>query len=188
MPKSIRGLLVFRLINEISKNRFPWVFLILISIGLEACGIYFQYYLRFDPCVYCIYERVFILGFFFSGLIGALIPNLAVVRFLALCLSLASSIAGIITGIDHFKSVNSTGFGAACKLTVDFPEYLPLDSWMPWFFSPRGNCDKLPWDFLGLDIPSWIIIIFAIGVLGSVLGILSLLAKKKEPDYLKYYR
>ncbi len=43
---------------------------------------------------------------------------------------------------------------------VRFPEWLPLDKWVPQVFVASGDCAERQWDFLGLEMPQWLLGIF----------------------------
>ena len=77
---------MLQLFKSICASRFCWFLLFLSGIALEACGLYFQYELHLNPCVNCVYERAYFLGFVVAGFIGAMAANYVIVRFpLVLC-------------------------------------------------------------------------------------------------------
>ncbi len=45
-------------------------------------------------------------------------------------------------------------------LSFSFPEWLPLDKWVPQVFVASGDCAERQWDFLGLEMPQWLLGIF----------------------------
>ena len=71
------------LIQSLTRHRLVWILLFLLGVVLEGCGLYFQYGLRMDPCVYCVYERAFYMSFIIAGLVGFLYPNFFLFRQLA---------------------------------------------------------------------------------------------------------
>lgn len=178
---------LFRLIQSLARARFSWVMLLLLGIVLEACGLFFQYELRLDPCVNCVYERAFFLSFIVAGFIGFLSPRLFLVRNLANLIFMFGSIGGLIVGFDHMTSVYQTGLGGTCQLKAHFPSFLPLDQWVPWMFSPTASCSQLDWSLLGFSMPEWIVFTFSCGVFVSVCFLLSEFVKRKRRDYLNDY-
>lgn len=176
------------LIQSISNARWCWIALLLLGVILEGCGLYFQYGLRLDPCVNCVYERAFYLTFILAGLIGMLAPQLFITRVPAILIFLAGSIGGLVTAFDHMAEYTATGFGASCALKADFPDFLPLDTLLPWMFKPTASCGPLDWSLLGLNMPEWIFISFACGAVVSLFFLLAEFFKKKRRDYMRYYR
>ena len=81
-------------VQSLSSSRLSWVALLILGIVLECCGLYFQYGLRLDPCVNCVYERAFYLSFILAGLIGFLSPSFILTRLLAILIFLAGIISG----------------------------------------------------------------------------------------------
>lgn len=171
-----------RLMKNLSKTRFAWGLLVLVGLVLEGCGLYFQYGLGLNPCVYCVYERALFLTFIFAGLVGLLGPKNGLFRNLANLIFLGGSIGGIMVTIDHMHSVYATGLGASCPLFPKFPDFIKLDEWFPQMFSPTATCGKLDWSLLGLDMPTWIMAAFVVGAIVSALFLLTQLIRDRRRD------
>ncbi|MDO5351835.1 MAG: disulfide bond formation protein DsbB [Succinatimonas sp.] len=181
---------MLRFIKEFSRTRFCWLLLILLGISLEGAGLYFQYGLHLDPCVNCVYERAWFLGFILAGLIGFLTAPFWFFRLIAVFVFLFSSLGGFFTAVEHYDSTqaNTNIFASTCKLNASFPDFLKLDEWLPWMFKPSGSCGPLDWSFLSLSMPQWLIIIYVCGVLSSILILLSFLVKSQRYSrYDRYY-
>lgn len=176
------------LLQSFSKSRTCWVLLILTGLFLEGSALYFQYYLRMDPCVNCIYERVAVATFIIAGIIGFLLPQFFITRLVAILFMLCGAVFGLQTSIEHYNSVNATGLGAKCQITTNFPDYLPLDELLPWMFKSNGQCVPLDWSFVGLSMPEWLIIIFICGCAASGLLLFSQFIKRNHKDYISLYR
>ena len=181
---------MFQIIKLICASRFFWFLLLVAGIAFEGCGLYFQYNLHLDPCVNCVYERAYILGFVVAGFVGAIASNFLVVRFLCSLGFLASSIGGLLVTFEHYQAYNSTSiFGSTCKLKTEFPDFLPLDEIAPFMFKAVGICsDKLDWEFLGQSMPFWILIIFGASTLVALLLFLSIFVKKKYKSHSDFYK
>lgn len=180
---------MLNLIRMFTASRSCWVLLFLFAAAMEGCGLYFQYGLRLDPCVECVYERAFLLGFVLAALIGFLAPGSAFMRFTASLVLFLSSGFGLKTALEHnsFSVSSSQAFGKVCKLTADFPSFLKLDEWLPWMFKPTGSCGPLPWEFLGLSMPQWLVTIFGCGLIAAVVMLISQFSKKRK-NYSELYR
>lgn len=179
---------MIHLIQSISNSRWCWIALLLTGVVLEACGLYFQYGLRLDPCVNCVYERAFYLTFIAAGLIGMISPQLRFTRFLAILIFLAGSAGGLMTAFNHLADYAATGFGSSCALRANFPDFLPLDSLLPWMFQPTAACGPLDWSLMGLNMPQWIAISFGCGLAVALLFLLAEFFRRKRRDYRRYYR
>ena len=181
---------MLQLFKSICASRFCWFLLFLSGIALEACGLYFQYELHLNPCVNCVYERAYFLGFVVSGFIGAMAANYLIVRFLCVAGFLASAIGGLLVTWEHYRAYTSTSlFGNNCKLGAQFPDFLPLDTIAPWMFKPLGLCsDKLDWELLGQSMPFWILIAFASATVIAFLMLISFFVKKKTGNFDRLYK
>ncbi|NCB59990.1 MAG: disulfide bond formation protein B, partial [Gammaproteobacteria bacterium] len=65
-----------------------------------------------------------------------------------------------------------------CDLFVTFPQWLPLNQWMPWFFNGTGDCSEIQWQFLTWTMPQWLIVAFGIYVACSFIIISGNLIKR----------
>ena len=64
-------------------TRILWVLLFLGFIFYESCGLYFQYWLKLNPCIECVYERACFMFFGVAALIGVIIPRIMIMRLAA---------------------------------------------------------------------------------------------------------
>ena len=68
------------------------------------------------------------------------------------------------------------------RANPDFPEWLPLDKWVPQVFVASGDCAERQWDFLGLEMPQWLLGIFIAYLIVAVLVVISQPFKAKKRD------
>jgi disulfide bond formation protein DsbB len=158
----------------ITQFRLPWLLLAVSALLLEGAALYFQYGLELDPCVLCIYQRVAVMGILIAALVGLSAPSSSIARWIGYigwgaaagwCLYLALELSGLQLGFMQ----PSLG----CDVNAKFPAWLKLDQWLPAMFQPTGYCGDIQWQFLGLSMPMWMIIIMVLNfvVLGVVLFI-----------------
>jgi disulfide bond formation protein DsbB len=181
---------VLIIIKYLSETRFFWFLLLLTGLVLEGCGLYFQYNMNLPPCVNCVYERAYMLGFIVCGFVGSIGAGFLLIRLLCSLGFLATSIGGILVSFEHYQAYTNTSLlGSTCKLTTSFPPFLPLDEIAPFMFKATGVCsDKLDWEFLGMNMPFWVLFIFAVSSLVSFLLLLSVFKKRPANNYEKLYR
>jgi disulfide bond formation protein DsbB len=156
----------------ISHRPQAWLLLALSALCLEATALYFQYGLALDPCVLCVYQRAAVLGLLLSALIGMSAPRLALVRWIAYTGWGASTLWALYLALK--LSGMQLGFIApslSCSVNAKFPAWLKLDQWLPAVFQPTGFCGDIQWQFLGLSMPQWMVIIMT----GYLLVLASLL-------------
>ncbi len=150
-----------------SLTRQPWLILLLSIIAFEVCAMYFQHVMLLAPCVMCIYERVAMLGMGLGAAIGLCAPKNPIIRWLGLVTWGYSSFRGWQLANEHvgyqFSDPNDI-FAAQCDIFVSFPDWAPLNKWVPWFFEATGDCSKIVWQFLDLSMPQWLEIICAVNV------------------------
>ncbi len=62
------------------------------------------------------------------------------------------------------------------------PNRLPLDKWLPQVFVASGDCSVRQWQFLSLEMPQWLVGIFAAYLLVAILVIVAQPFKAKKRD------
>ncbi len=60
------------------------------------------------------------------------------------------------------------------------PNRLPLDKWLPQVFVASGDCSVRQWQFLSLEMPQWLVGIFAAYLLVAILVIVAQPFKAKN--------
>ena len=48
----------------------------------------------------------------------------------------------------------------SCKMFMGFPEWIPLDTWLPQVFQPEGLCGEVVWTLLGQSMAVWSLALF----------------------------
>ncbi len=169
---------------ECSRGRSAWFLLMISALALDGIALFFQHGMGLQPCVMCIYERIAVLGIAFAGFLGWIAPRSAIIRWLAIVLWIYSGIAGLQLSWEHTMIQLYPSPFNTCDFFVNFPEWLPLNIWLPSVFEASGDCAVQQWVFLKLDMPQWLIGIFAVYLLISALVLLSQFIHRKQPRRL----
>ena len=149
-------------LQRFTQSRLAWGLLFISALVLEISALFFQYEMKLDPCVMCIYIRVAMLGLMIAGIIGLLAPKSLIARVLGLATWITSAVWGLKLALElNEMQVNPSPF-ATCSFFPEFPSFMPLDKWLPSVFSPTGMCSDLPWTFLSISMVQWMIGIFVI--------------------------
>lgn len=154
---------------QFSRNRLSWLLLLLVILALELCALYFQHVMMLAPCVMCIYERVAMFGIGIAAIIGMINPKNTLLRVVGLAGWLISSLKGLLLALEHVDYQFNPSPFKTCDIFVNFPDWAPLNQWAPWLFEAYGDCSKIVWQFLDLSMPQWLVIIFGISLVMSLL-------------------
>lgn len=172
-------------LNSCSKGRGAWFLLALSAIVLESIALYFQHVMLLKPCVLCIYERCALFGILGAALLGMISPKSTPLRYLALILWLYSAIEGVLLTWKHTMIQLYPSPANTCDIFVDFPSWLPLEKWLPSVFMANGDCAEKQWEFLSLEMPQWLLVIFAVYLVIVLLVILAQFFKPKRRFFSK---
>lgn len=161
-------------------QRWSWLLLCVSALSLEACALYFQYVLKLDPCIMCVYQRLAVFGLALAGLLPA-VSNNPINRIIAFICWGVAAIWGFILAQEHMGLIsNSNPFFASCEFVPNFPTWLQLHQWLPSIFAATGDCGDIDWSFVGLNMAEWMAIVFAIYSLLLVLVLGSRLIAKRR--------
>lgn len=168
-----------------SKQRWAWALLASSSLLLLLAALYFQYELLLAPCMLCVYARAALTGVLLAGLVGAMAPSSAEIRWFALIVLIASVSWGLFTSHEHVnvEAIVQAGGLYTCTLFPEFPFGIPLDSLLPQVYNPTGMCGEVAWSFLGFSMPEWTRVIFIIYALLCVFLVASQFKKVKYNPY-----
>lgn len=145
-------------LNAFSQTRLSWLLLFVFIVFFNACAYTFQHVMKLDPCVMCIYERVAMISIGLVAVFGSINPQFAMLRWLAILAWAATSYKGFSLALEHVSYQNN--IFATCS-PLRFPEWAPLNEWVPQFFEATGDCSDIVWQFVTLSMPQWLVIIFA---------------------------
>ena len=165
-------------LQGITRQRASWILLLASAVLLELGAMGFQHGLGLSPCVMCIYERIATMGLVAAALIALINPKQRVFRWLGILIWGYSAVRGFQLSLRHVDYlVNPSPFNT-CSVFPDFPVWLPLDSWAPWFFAAYADCAERQWSFLGWELPQWLVPIFALYLTTWLVILIANLAQK----------
>ena len=176
-----REMIMLRFLNQCSQGRGAWLLMAFTALALELTALWFQHVMLLKPCVLCIYERCALFGVLGAALIGAIAPKTPL-RYVAMVIWLYSAFRGVQLTYEHTMLQLYPSPFATCDFMVRFPEWLPLDKWVPQVFVASGDCAERQWDFLGMEMPQWLLGIFIAYLIVAVLVVISQPFKAKKRD------
>jgi disulfide bond formation protein DsbB len=138
-------------------------------LGFLACAallgyaLYVQYGIGLEPCPLCILQRVAVIAAGGIFLLAALHdPAERGARAYGLLIDLAA-VAGILVAARHMWIIaQPPGTVAECGASLDYMmDVLPLHEALAKVLAGSGECAKIDWQFLGLNMPTWVLIALA---------------------------
>lgn len=167
-------------LSTLPTQRWPWLLLLISTLGLEVAALYFQYALELRPCIMCIYQRTAVFGIMFACL-PVVWVNTLLTRLIAYIGWGVSGIWGFFIAMEHVDIQGaSNSFFATCEIVPNFPSWLPLHEWLPNLFAATGDCGDINWSFMNLSMPQCMMVIFAIYSLIFLIVLFSRLAMQRR--------
>ena len=146
-----------------TSSRFRIQFLLgaLACAALMGYALYAQYVLHLEPCPLCIFQRVAVIALGVVFLLGALAgPKSPGGKRAWSLLALLMALAGIAVAGRHLwlqtlppDQVPACGPGLGYMIDA-----MPFSKVLGKVFTGSGECAAIPWRFLGLAMPGWVLI------------------------------
>jgi disulfide bond formation protein DsbB len=146
---------------------------LLACAGLLAYALFVQYGLGLEPCPLCILQRVAVIAAGVLFLLALLHdPGDRGARAYGVLIDLAA-LAGILVSARHIWIIaQPPGTVAECGASLDYMmDVLPLHEVLGKVLTGSGECAKIDWTFLGLNMPTWVLIaLVGVGLWGVLVN------------------
>lgn len=162
-----------------AQSRTAWLILTATALALELAALFFQYIMKLDPCVMCIYQRLAIFGILFAGLLGTVGYQSRIARVVAMGLWGTSAAYGLKLALELVDMQANPSPFATCSFLPEFPSWMPLHEWIPSIFMPTGMCTDIPWQMMGVTMGQWMIVAFSVYLLALLVFFIPALLSKK---------
>jgi len=132
---------------------------LLACAGLLGYALFVQYVQGLEPCPLCILQRVAVLVAGALFLVAALHhPADRGARVYGVLIDLAA-LGGIVVAARHiWIMAQPPGSVAECGASLDYMmAVLPWHEVLAKVLAGSGECAKLDWQFLGLNMPTWVL-------------------------------
>lgn len=130
---------------QTSSSLWFWSVPLLLCMVMLGGALFYQYVLDTLPCELCIYVRVWVLLIAFVCLLGIALRGLVWAR-IALLLGMAALTYGLSQDVWVLLSIDYRWpTDGACSFVAYFPEWAPLDKWMPALFEVQDLCQPTPY-------------------------------------------
>ena len=143
--------------------------------GLVAAGMELQHLLRLAPCPLCIFQRLLYLVIGLVALAGVMLPG-GRLLWSAMIAALAAggvAVAGYQTWMQAFPLLATECGYSDPNLIERLVNWLGMQ-W-PDLFLATGFCTSREWEFLGLSMANWSLLVFA-----GIVGYAVLLMRSKQ--------
>jgi len=177
---------MLRYLNQCSHGRGAWLLMALTAFALELVALWFQHVMKLQPCVLCIYERCALFGIMGAGLLGAIAPKTPL-RLVAIGVWIYSAWQGVALAYEHTMMQLHPSPFVTYDFAARFPGWLPLDKWLPQVFVASGDCSVRQWEFLSLEMPQWLLGIFAAYLVIALLVLIAQPFKPRKRDLFGRY-
>jgi disulfide bond formation protein DsbB len=145
------------------------------AFGLVAAGMELQNLLRLAPCPLCIFQRLLYMVIGVVALLGAFAPagRLLWAVLIALTAAGGAAVAGYQTWMQAFPHLATECSYSDPNAIERLVEWLGMQ-W-PSLFLATGFCSGRDWEFLGLSLANWSLLMF-----GGIAGYAALLSVRKD--------
>jgi len=146
-------------------------FIIFIAtIALLGVGYFMQYQLGLEPCPLCVTQRIFIA---LTGLLSLIAflhsPGYIGMRIYSVLISFSAVVGGGFSMRQLYLQSLPADLAPACGPTLAYMfDAFPFMKAVELMLKGDGNCAEVVWTFMGLSIPGWTLVAFAMLTLAGV--------------------
>ena len=138
----------------------------LACAGLMAYALYAEHVLLLAPCPLCVFQRMAVIALGFSFLLAALHNPAGGGRYvytalIAVTAGAGMGVAGRHVWLQNLPPDQVPSCGPGFDYIIDS---FPLADALKLIFTGSGECATIDWQFLGLSMPTWVVI--SVAVLG----------------------
>lgn len=146
-----------------------------VCFGLYGYALYTQYFLDYQPCPLCMFQRfgVISLGVALVLSAGLSLPRGRWGGFTSVALVVvATAIAAGVAGRHVYVQAQPPGTYASCGASLEWMlEINPVFEVIRKVLSAPGDCANVDWSFLGLAMPAWVLLwSLLLGTLGVLVN------------------
>ena len=149
------------------QNRTLLLMIGLTGFAMLGVALYLQHVKEMMPCALCVFQRYAILFVGIFSLIAASANKTKIWTGLALF----AALCGVGTIARHLYVLAHPGFSCGIDPAETFLNKIPTATMMPWLFKAEGLCEDARDLVLGLSIPQWSAVGFAVVTLGLVIAL-----------------
>ena len=136
----------------------------LTCTGLMLAALYFEHFMGLDPCPLCMFQRVFVVAIGLVCLMGffhrpGIVGHRIYAGFIVVFSILGAALAGRQVWLQGLPADQVPECGPDLNFML---EAFPLLDTISTVLSGSGECAEIQWIFLGLSMPTWMVIIFAV--------------------------
>jgi disulfide bond formation protein DsbB len=149
--------------------RIAFAAIFLLCVSLIGIGLYLQEQKGLEPCPMCILQRYAFVSIGIVALVGAIHGPRGIALKVYGALAALFAIVGGGVAIRHSYLQHFPPKVEACGTDLEFlVNTFPISQALPKIFSGTGSCSKVDWTLLGLSIPEWALVWFAIFLAASI--------------------
>ncbi|MGI9335588.1 MAG: disulfide bond formation protein B [Gammaproteobacteria bacterium] len=143
-------------------QRALFIYGLVLCVALMATALYFQYVMELEPCPLCAIQRLLVIAVGVVMLVGAVHDPAGFGRKVYGVLTLIPAVLGVVVAGRHVWLQNLPPDEVpACGPGLNYlMDTLPFNEMLEEVFRGSGECAEVQWQFLGLTIPGWTLVIF----------------------------
>jgi disulfide bond formation protein DsbB len=141
-----------------TRQRNVFLAIAFICFASIAAALYLQHVKDLLPCPLCVIQRY---AFLFAGVFSLVAAFSRMPRAWG-ALALVSALGGVGTVAKHLYVLANPGFSCGIDPMETFLNKIPSAEYMPWLFRADGLCEDARDLVLGLSIPQWSAVGFAL--------------------------
>lgn len=133
------------------QGKLFWIALVLLGLALEGVAVFYQYYREEPPCILCIHFRLLVVLLIVQAVLGLFLRSTKL-GVIIISFSLLVTFAAMLERSYQLLGTERGFIKGECAATLNFPDWIAVDKWVPSFFMPWTSCSYTPKLFLDITM------------------------------------
>ncbi len=150
---------------KFAETPYFWLTGLFYLLLMEGIALFYQYGPgMWYPCALCVQVRAWVAGAIIFALLGLIKAKDFWWRWMALTLTI-SMMAGALYTTYYAYGVEQGTVISSCSMGAGFPQFMPLDQWIPFLFEAQGMCGQSPEMLFGFSMVEALLVTLSLPLL-----------------------
>ena len=155
--------MLLKRLDSLAHTPLYWIINIASGVALMAVALFYQYELKYDPCIMCIHVRLLVTLWIIVSTIGLITCRKKIINSVTHVSMVLIAVAFIERSYQLLGTERGFVFGD-CGFDLGMPSWFAIEEWLPSVYRIETSCGYTPELIFGITMAE-ALMVFSIGFL-----------------------